>query len=938
MRCLYYFLSLFSLLNFWTSSGQAANYYFSASEGNDQHTAKQAQNPATPWQSIEKLNAIASLIEAGDSVFFKRGDVFYGGILLDRSGTEEAPIVLTAYGEGELPVISGFSTVQSWTDQGDGIYESEALPAGREVNMVVIDQVNYPMGRYPNVGDENHGYLYFESQNYNAVIDKEMSSRPNWKGAQIVLRTTRWTLERRYLYSHYGKMLRYNSSTYYKPDDDSGYFLQNHIETLDQYGEWYYNPSTHKLSVFFGDEAPEETIRVQVATIDKLVELQGDHIYLKELSLQGANVAGVYSDEYGRDKLTIEACKIQFSGVDGIYMTGRNRFSLISSKVLDSNSSGVKLHRENNDATLLDNLIVNSGVHPGMGGDGDGHYTGIFSAAGGLTAACNTIVNTGYTALRFARSDNLIQHNFINNFCTVLDDGGGIYTYTGEKNEEYHDRQIIGNIIINGRGAPEGTDNLRHFAAHGIYLDDNATDLVVEDNTVANCKGGGIYLHNVRDFEVRNNTLYNNDEQLITRNDGYGGDLKDGTIKDNILFSKNMSQHTLYLESDAADFSNIGTLSDNYHVRPFNDSLSVTVEYHNSRGHDVIVPLSLEALKENYGLEEGSHTSPLRLEPYLSLPENSANPISIGAFDSNIEGVNLWSPSEDLQKNWLASNLLGSGVLQVKTGFSPAYLGLNVGEVDQEKYYLLRFKAAASKETTLQIYFRWSGSPWSVISTPLAVTLTPHKKDYQLLFSAIHTSASAKVEFNLPNSYTQYWLDEVSFQEAEVEVLNADEHFLFEYNPSKGHRTIPLSGEYVDGRNNTVSGEITLGPYESVVLIKKDSAASPEDPASELKDLPFSTEGAQLNNQENILKLYPNPISHDYQGINLDYYAKLGGDVKMVILDQSGKQIQQLKFNMRKGWNAAYLDISMLTPGAYYLFIPNTLSIQKSSYPFVVVE
>src|SRR5436305_1322984 len=107
----------------------AATYYFSSSNGDDSRTPAQAQDTKTPWKSIEKLNSFFHNLKPGDAVLFKRGDVFYGGIIAAKAGDPTAPIVLGAYGTGAKPVISGFTTASSWTSLGKGIYESNALSA-----------------------------------------------------------------------------------------------------------------------------------------------------------------------------------------------------------------------------------------------------------------------------------------------------------------------------------------------------------------------------------------------------------------------------------------------------------------------------------------------------------------------------------------------------------------------------------------------------------------------------------------------------------------------------------------------------------------------------------------------------------------------------------------------------------------------------------------
>src|SRR5438270_13852861 len=100
----------------------AATYYFSSSSGDDSRTPAQAQDPNTPWKSLEKLNSFSQNLKPGDQILFKRNDVFYGGIKISKSGNESAPIILGAYGTGAKPVISGFTTASGWNSLGKGSY------------------------------------------------------------------------------------------------------------------------------------------------------------------------------------------------------------------------------------------------------------------------------------------------------------------------------------------------------------------------------------------------------------------------------------------------------------------------------------------------------------------------------------------------------------------------------------------------------------------------------------------------------------------------------------------------------------------------------------------------------------------------------------------------------------------------------------------------
>ena len=75
--------------------------YVSSVNGDD---ANSGYAPEKAFRSLRKVNQME--IQPGDQILLERGSVFVGEYLhLYRGGTKEAPIVVDAYGEGELPRI-----------------------------------------------------------------------------------------------------------------------------------------------------------------------------------------------------------------------------------------------------------------------------------------------------------------------------------------------------------------------------------------------------------------------------------------------------------------------------------------------------------------------------------------------------------------------------------------------------------------------------------------------------------------------------------------------------------------------------------------------------------------------------------------------------------------------------------------------------------------
>jgi hypothetical protein len=83
------------------TTGPATTYYVDPTAGND---SANGTSPATAWRTLVK--ASAAPLSPGDGLFFRRGGAWAGTLTLGRSGTAAAPVVIRAYGDGALPVIT----------------------------------------------------------------------------------------------------------------------------------------------------------------------------------------------------------------------------------------------------------------------------------------------------------------------------------------------------------------------------------------------------------------------------------------------------------------------------------------------------------------------------------------------------------------------------------------------------------------------------------------------------------------------------------------------------------------------------------------------------------------------------------------------------------------------------------------------------------------
>ena len=154
----------------------AADFHFSESIGDDSRSYAEAQNPNTPWKSIEKLNKIFTSLKPGDQVLFRRGETFKGSIEVIQSGEPGKPIVIGAYGNGSKPVVTSMVEIKNWKSKGNNLYEAHVEGISGDLSILTIAGTPHPLGRYPNYTEKNAGYLNIDSHNGEDKVSNRQAS------------------------------------------------------------------------------------------------------------------------------------------------------------------------------------------------------------------------------------------------------------------------------------------------------------------------------------------------------------------------------------------------------------------------------------------------------------------------------------------------------------------------------------------------------------------------------------------------------------------------------------------------------------------------------------------------------------------------------------------------------------------------------------------
>ena len=591
------------VLSLYPDNAGARNFYFSESLGDDTRTSSQAQDSSTPWKTITKLNTFFASLLPGDSVLFKRGDIFYGSMVISRSGIARNPIVISAYGSGENPVISGFSILSSWTSQGGNIWQASVPTASTVLNEVTVNGVQYGMGRYPNTG-----YLSYESFSDNtSITDSRLTGFPDWTGAEAVIRKCRWMLDRNRITKHTNATLTYTTGSDWEPTAGFGYFIQNDARTLDTFGEWYFDPKVKTLKVYSPVDPSAYTFKA--STLNTLVYSNRSYISFVSLTFEGSNEDALVF-ESGKGTV-VKNCAFRFAGKSAIVTTASSSGATLTidgNTISHANECAIALGNSSTYAWIKNNTIKNIGTIAGMGTNSDLSGDGIEVHGRNTRVEYNVIDSVGHNGITMKTSDSiLVGYNTIRNYCLTRYDGGGVYGWCSSSVIP-HGWVIKQNIILDSNHTGTGIGGSTLLNVRGIYIDEYVQNADIDGNTIFNASTDGIYILRSANIKIQNNTCFNNTYQLRFKY-LYGSSLpiRGISMKNNVLISKEPGQVALCFESSANDIPLFGKADDNYYAMPVNDNTGIrTIDPVNGT-----VNRTLAGWKSFSGQDSGSRKSPV---------------------------------------------------------------------------------------------------------------------------------------------------------------------------------------------------------------------------------------------------------------------------------------------------------------------------------------
>lgn len=545
-----YLTLLITILSF---KSFAATYYVS-NAGSD---ANNGLTPATSWQTLAKVNNTAT---SGDTVKLKCNDTW---AVTTRLIPASNNIYYTSYSTGVKPLITGFvsATVGSPTAN---VYTINVPDAVADLKTVLINGKLAIKARYP-----NSTYLTYSASTAN-TLTTSLTGTPDYTGKEIVVRSAHWIIDVTKVASQSTGTLTLSPAPTYDGDafGANGYFFQNDESFLDSLNEFSYDSVNKVLKVY-----ATSTPTVQYSTVDTLVWVRNKTgITVDGIAFTGANKAVFQLDTCSY--INIQNSKIENNGTNAIVIKGGTHPTIANDSILNTPNNAI-MTTKNNSApyvtdittavTITGNYIKNTGLYTGMGVSNNNQYFAINICADSSLINLNTIDSSGYIPLMWNGRVSTIEKNYIINYCFTKDDGGGIYTVNGSP--VYYSRSggsiVRNNIIGHGIGALAGTFGTTFSGASvGIYLDDYADSITVEDNTTFDTYYASINLRTAKVITIRGNTfddstgmnLYSAMNQFNTFQIN---------VKSNIFYQRNSSSYTTNFATGS-----FSSCDSNYYLRP----------------------------------------------------------------------------------------------------------------------------------------------------------------------------------------------------------------------------------------------------------------------------------------------------------------------------------------------------------------------------------
>jgi len=664
---------------------------------------------------------------------------------------------------------------------------------------------------------------------------------------------------------------------------DYSYYLANLKWMMDQAGEWFQDKMTKHIYIQTDGSTPADG-EVAVSVLDYGIDI----VLQANLNISYVKVINTRYEGFHLDKIYdyhINNVEINNAGATGLWVISWSPepMSTISNIIMNSRinqvtTAGIKIESNANtnknindgwSTYLFNNTVTNVGnldyadpeahkhlkINPWRNDRSIGRGIGVsIGNDKNYWLYGNVINNLLYSGIQASGKtlNPAIINNRISNFCTMLDDGGAIYIggscFTSLIDNKTCDQSFIENgnisenIIGNGIGNSYGV-SANDSSAYGIYLDSDVMQTTINNNTVYNVSGAGIFIHDAQENVITNNLLFNNREEILITENMESGIIKQTT---GIIVNNNKAIHlknteAISIRSSFDDYYSIvdmAQFSNNHYFSSQADSL-INEEFVGGFKHYML---------DNWKQIRGQGSGSTNLDEYHFVSQYisralSNNLISNSNFDISVGQWGCWfngkvgsdcpfSATDPYYKWTKNCGLSGGGCMTLETNnvTKIAAIKSNI-PIEAGSKYLLEFSAQGSeinqKGSTIIRKTNKFNDGWDSLGLNSIINVGSNPEYFKHVFSATESyqQAAAYIYADTGSAlniddYTLTKVATVPLNENEIAVL------LFnDTNTTQSYSQSILAGSlnpqaiYVNEYGVSTSGNGILNPGEKKVLI-----------------------------------------------------------------------------------------------------------------------
>ena len=692
----------------------ARRFHVDSQTGDDTHDGRSADRP---WRSLTRLAAAA--LAPGDRVELACGSRWAETLRLGASGTAAQPIVVAAQaGCSQPPTIDGSIELpaDAWQRTATGSHRL-ALPQA-PLQLFSAADVWLP-AHHPNRSASGPTFLVLPADgNVTSVNGFDVSTRMSTGadltlpagatlavGTRVRVRTAAYVIDDLPVAGVDGRTLNLGGPTNFPLKAGWGYLLTGQAWMVDAPGEWFHDASTGQLTVRALGEASPPRLPARATVLATGIDLQDR----QHVVVEGLDVVKVGTGALLRGSRNVQLRNLRLADVAdrGIDAAASQAVVIESNRIertgLDAVFAGGMAAPAANGLVVRHNLIRSSGVLL----DGDTvlslprrSYAAVL-AGQAATVAGNLIIDSGYIGIRvFERST--VQDNVVIGSCSVLDDCGGIYTL-GAGNGGV----ISGNLVLRSRGNPAGKPRAAQAPqAQGLYIDDDASGVRVEGNTVIDADHG-LHLHDATGNIVSGNRLYGNRVAQLWLQETRAGTLRANTVADNQFAPVHTLSRSVLAETVLPSARAFGSFDGNRYFEPAPGRIAT-----------VGTPAVTRDLTALQWFNTADGVSPAAPDPagshsggqgHASYTVAAGNVVPNGDAAASLAGWSIWSaaaPAGSLQR----TSCNGTPCLRFTAGSPTGLVSSPNFSLEQGRWYRLTLDLATDRDgQAVQLVVRRGG-------------------------------------------------------------------------------------------------------------------------------------------------------------------------------------------------------------------------------------